>query len=236
MKTILYDYCKASLVRLHASFDATKVLTHGSSLGSIREQLIKDFLVDHLPSAARIVSGQVFDADDRRSSQQDVLITLSNVPRLQFASGVDLVFAEGVIATLEIKSNLSGPTLKHIAKGITSVRSLEPKIWGHSSINVSHSWPGTRILNGVLTYGGTSFSNLKQVLATISVLEQPDFILDLSSGILIKNEGLLMRKHGTDDFLEVHDPAQAFMMFLTFLTEITSTLAGRGIDWRGYWK
>ncbi|WP_311272116.1 MULTISPECIES: DUF6602 domain-containing protein [unclassified Rhizobium] len=236
MKTILYDYCQYSLKRLHASFDATKVLDHGSSLGSIREQLITDFLVDHLPSVSRIVSGQVFDAQDQRSTQQDVIITLSNVPRLPFASGVDLVFAEGVIATLEIKSRLNGPTLKQIGNGISSVRALRPNIWGHTSTNVSHTWPGSRILSGVLTYGGSSLSSLHEVLKTMASDTQPDFVLDLSAGMLIKNEGLLLGKSGVEDFITIDDPARALMMFLTFLTEITSTLAGRGINWRGYWK
>ena len=233
--TILYDYCESSLMRLNASFESTKAMSHRVSMGGIREQLIRDFLVDHLPSVCRIVSGQIFDAQDQRSTQQDVVITLTNVPRMPFASGVDLIFAEGVISTIEVKSNLSARELKQISGGISSVRALKPNSFSHAFIGLGHAWPGDRILSGVLTYKASSLSSLVQVLETLDGSAQPDFVLDLSAGMIVKNEGLLLPKPHGENFIIINNAPQAFMLFLTFLTEITSSLAGRGVDWRKYW-
>jgi hypothetical protein len=234
MATVLRTYCANAIKILGAQFDASSALTHGASLGSVREQAIRDFLEGHLPSLVRIVSGQVFDSSDSRSTQQDVILTLKNVPRLPFANGIDLVYADGVVATIEIKSSLSGPVLKSIGDGIRSVRALKPVIWSTSSLSVSHSWPPARILSAIVTYAGTSLDVLKTVLATMDDTSRPDLILDLSKGLLIQNHGFLVARQNVEDYVMVPNPADGFMYFLTFLTEITGTLGSRGVNWRSY--
>lgn len=234
MGTVLRTYCENALKVLSAQFDTSSALTHGASLGSIREQIIRDFLEHHLPSLVSVVSGQIFDSSDARSTQQDVILTLNSVPRLPFASGIDLVYADGVVAMVEVKSSLSAPVLKHIGDGIRSVRALKRSIWGATSFNVGHSWPAARILSAVVTYAGSSLEALKAVLATMEDSARPDLVLDLSKGLLIHNHGLLCQKQGDDDYLLFTDPAQGFTLFLTFLTEITGTLELRGINWRTY--
>ena len=232
--TVLKNYCAAAIRAMQAQFEASQSITHGASLGAIREQAIRDFLKGHLPSGARVVSGQVFDVDDNRSTQQDVIITVDTVPRLPFASGIDLVFAEGVVATIEIKSQLSGPALKSSGSGLQSVRKLTPRIWGYTASGVSHNWPINRILSAVVSYGGSSLQNLKQVLSTMDDDSQPDLILDLSSGMLVKNSGYIIARSGSEPYVELYDPAEGFMLLLIVLTEITGTIVSRGIDWRAY--
>ncbi|MFK0298597.1 DUF6602 domain-containing protein [Brevundimonas sp. NPDC090276] len=221
---------------MDAQFAVSAAMTHGSSLGMIREQAIRDFLENHLPALVSVVSGQVFDADGTRSSQQDVVLVLKSVPRLPFASGIDLIYADGVVATVEVKSSLSGPVLKSAGEGIKSVRSLVPKIMGTAAIGVSHDWPSTRILSAVVAYGGSSLSTLQTVLETMTTETRPDLVLDLKQGLLVRNEGLLLNVQGSSQaYILINDPAEGFMMFLTFLTEITGTLAHRMVNWRGYW-
>jgi hypothetical protein len=234
MGTVLKTYCANALKVLIAQFDASSALTHGSSLGSIREQAIRDFLESHLPSLVSVVSGQIFDSSDARSTQQDVILTLKSVPRLPFASGIDLVYADGVVATIEVKSSLSGPVLKSIGDGIRSVRALTPAIFGTTSLSVVHMWPPARILSAVVTYAGTSLDALQAVLATMGDSARPDLVLDLSKGLLVQNHGLLVQKQGDTHYLLISDPAEGFMFFLTFLTEITGTMGARGINWRTY--
>jgi hypothetical protein len=235
MATLLKKYCSNALRVLSAQFDASASLTHGTSLGSIREQAIRDFLEGHLPSLVTVVSGQIFDSQDAISSQQDIILVLKSVPRLPFASGIDLVYADGVVATIEVKSSLSGPVLKKIGEGIKSVRTLQPVVWGTSSLGVSHSWPPNRILSVVITYSGTALTALESVLGTMDDITRPDIVLDLSKGLLVRNEGLLLAKQQTGaDYINIPDSAHGFMLFLTFLTEITGTLVSRGINWRAY--
>lgn len=235
MPSILRAYCHSAIQVLDAQFAVSAAMTHGSSLGMIREQAIRDFLENHLPTLVSVVSGQVFDADGTRSTQQDVVIVLKSVPRLPFASGIDLIYADGVVATVEVKSSLSGPVLKSAGEGIKSVRSLVPKIMGTTAIGVSHRWPSTRILSAVVAYGGSSLSTLATVVDAMTPETRPDLVLDLKQGLLIRNEGLLVDNQGSSaSYLVIDGPAEGFMMFLTFLTEITGTLAHRMVDWRAY--
>lgn len=235
MPTTLYNYCMHAIRILNSQFEICRAVTHNTSSGSVREQLIRDFLANHLPNIARIVSGQIFDSNDSRSTQQDVIIILNTVPRLPFASGIDLVYVEGVIGTIEIKTNLSAGNLKQVGSGISSVRALQSAVMATAMMSVTHSWPSARILNGIVTYEGSSFSALTQTAATMSENEKPDYILDLSKGILIRNNGLLLRNDPNyGEYIEISDSAQGFMLFMTFLTEITGTVSARGTNWRAY--
>jgi hypothetical protein len=234
---VLLEYCANVIKTLESQFDACSVLTHGTSLGSVREQLIRDFLVSHLPSIVRIISGQIFDSHDARSTQQDVVLALKTVPRLPFASGIDLIFAEGVVATIEVKSALSAVALKQVGSGIASVRSLKTVVWGTASMGGSHQWPSSKILSGIITFKGSSFQAFDTTLQQMTEDEKPDFILDLSKGVMIRNHGFLipMESDGRQ-YVEINSAASGFMMFLTFLTEITGTISARGVNWRAYCK
>lgn len=54
--------------------------------------------------------------------------------------------------------------------------------------------------------------------------------------MLVRNNAtLLPYAQDVGDYILVPDAGDGFMYFLTFLTEITGTLASRGIDWRSYW-
>ncbi len=234
MATVLKDYCKNALKVFEAQYGTSTVLTHGASLGSVREQIIRDFLQGHLPEMVNIVSGQIFDSRDQRSTQQDAVLVLKSAPRLPFASGIDLIYIEGVVSTIEIKSSLSAPVLKQIGEGIKSVKSLTPSVWGNVAMGKSHSWPADKILSVVVTYNGSSFDALLAVLASMDDAGCPDLVLDLSKGLLIRNHGLLVHKQSQDCYLRFDDPGAGFMKFLTFLSEISSTVGARGVDWRKY--
>jgi hypothetical protein len=202
----------------------------------IREQAIRDFLENHLPALITVVTGQIFDAAGTHSTQQDVVLVLKSVPRLPFASGIDLIYADGVVATIEVKSSLSGPVLKSAGDGIKSVRDLKPQISSTASIGVTHRWPAARIMNAVVAYGGSSLNSLTTVLGSMQEDCLPDLVLDLRQGLLVKNEGLLLPiQPNGPGYIAIEDAAQGFMFFLTFLTEITGTLAHRGVQWRAYW-
>ena len=81
---ILRQYCEYALTVLNSQFQATKVITHTSTTGTIREQLIKDFLKAHLPELVTVLSGQIFDSENNYSKQQDIVLVMKSMPRLPF--------------------------------------------------------------------------------------------------------------------------------------------------------
>ena len=66
---VLQQYCINALAVLNSQYRATQVIQHNASIGSIREQILKDFLTAHLPELVTVVSGQIFDSNDKYSKQ-----------------------------------------------------------------------------------------------------------------------------------------------------------------------
>jgi hypothetical protein len=60
-KKVFHQYCESALAILRSQYDATKVLKHNATSGAAREQIIKDFLSDHLPELISVVSGQIYN-------------------------------------------------------------------------------------------------------------------------------------------------------------------------------
>ena len=157
------------------------------------------------------------------------------MPRLPFASGSDLIFQEGVVATIEIKTTLNNAALSSIGSNIQSVRALLPSIGASSQMGITHSWPHSKVLTTVVTYGGAAIETLVPSLVALDESARPDLVLDLSKGLLVKNHGFLLPIQDDFDYLFVNNPGEVFKFFLTFLTEITGTLSSRGVLWRQYW-
>lgn len=228
-------YCEAAVAVFNSQYAATRVIQHAVTAGQAREQIIRDFLQAHLPELVSVVSGEIVDANNNYSKQQDVVLVLKSIPRLPFASGSDIIFQEGVVATIEIKTNLNGATIASIASNIQSVKNLSSNIGGSASLGISHKWPSHQILTAVLTYSGASFENIDSALKELEETARPDLVLDLEKGLLVKNHGLLLDQVPNARYILVEGAAKGFMFFMTFLTEITSTMSARGVKWRNYW-
>jgi hypothetical protein len=83
------------------------VLRQSSDLGSAREHFVKGILENVLPKSVIVGSGEIVDGLGARSPQQDVIIYRSDFPVIASLAPVNTYLAEGVIATVEVKSDLS---------------------------------------------------------------------------------------------------------------------------------
>lgn len=229
----LVEYCHGAVNALNAQYEMTNVLRHSATAGSARERLIQDFLTAHLPEMTSVVSGMIIDSNDRRSKQQDIVLMLKSMPRLPFASGHDLIFQEGTVATFEIKTEITPSDLKLIGLNIESVNTLEPSTLEGAQLG-DQDWPYARILSVVLTYGGTALDSIERQLIDLPNKGQPDVYLDLTKGILIKNEGLLFRQEGSNPYLRFDDPAAGLARLLALLSKVTGRLVMRGVKWDAY--
>jgi hypothetical protein len=228
------QYCSGAISVLNSQFEASRIIKHNAAAGSIREQIIKDFLRSHLPELVSVISGLIIDVDDNYSKQQDIVLVLKSIPRLQFASSQDLIFQDGVVATIEVKSRLDAATMRSIGENIKSVRDLKSAIATTASMGVVHNWPQNKILTAIVCYDGILFDSIHSTLEELGDDSRPDLILDLSKGLLIRNHGLLTPKNGAQSYILMNGANQGFAFFLTVLTEITGTLSSRGIQWRRY--
>jgi hypothetical protein len=229
----LIEYCRGAVAALNAQYNMTEVLGHAATAGSARERLIQDFLTAHLPEMTSVVSGMIVDSTGQRSKQQDIVLMLKSMPRLAFASGHDLIFQEGTIATFEIKTQISPSVLESIADNIESVKCLKPSTLLGAQLG-DLDWPYSRILSVVLTYGGSNLDVIGKKLSDLSDKGKPDVYLDLTKGILIKNEGLLFPRTGSDEYLCFEDTAIALARLLALLSKVTGRLVMRSVKWEEY--
>lgn len=103
-----------------------EVLQQGSNLGFAREHFVKNILMGLLPNTVIAGSGEIIDGFGNRSGQQDIIIYRSDFPVITSLTPVNTYLVEGVVATIEIKSNLStgAPHLHAAFKNIQRVLSL----------------------------------------------------------------------------------------------------------------
>lgn len=232
---VLHQYCASAIAVLNSQYQASQLVLHGSSVGLIREHILKDFLTTHLPEMVAVVSGQIFDSNNNYSKQQDVVLILKSMPRMPFASGVNLIFQEGVVASIEIKTKLDSTKLREIGANFQSVRALANNVICVGAAGVVGNWPAEKILTAIISYEGMTLASIQDTLESFEESARPDLVLDLSKGLLVRNHGLLCEEKPGHVYLTVDDPAAGFKHFLTFLTQVTGKVLARGVDWTRYW-
>lgn len=184
---------------------------------------------------ASVVSGVIVDAKGSRSKQQDIVLMLKSMPRLRFASGHDLIFQEGAIATFEIKTSIRGRrTIIDIGENIRSVRRLSPTSLAGTRMG-DLSWGHARILTAVLTYDGARMSAIEGWLNSIPDSDKPDLYLDFSKGMIVKNEQVFEPLAETDhQYFVIEDASLGLARFLTILAQIAGAVQTREVKWKQY--
>jgi hypothetical protein len=89
------------------------LLSHSTSVGSAREFFVRRFLKSFLPDFVHVGTGQIISKQPNpqgktRSKQVDVVVFDSRFSYLKSPSGSNLYPVEGTIATIEVKSELTG--------------------------------------------------------------------------------------------------------------------------------
>jgi hypothetical protein len=157
------------------------------------------------------------------------------MPRLPFASGHDLIFREGAIATFEIKTNIFPSGLDSIGENIESVRLLDPgPSDGVTEMGDLTNWPWNRVLSVVVTYEGAVLPAIATKLEAMVEAKRPDIYVDLPQGIMLKNDGLILPPQGTDPYMTVADPAIGLARLLAILSKFTGRIMTRGVKWESY--
>jgi hypothetical protein len=118
-----------------------------------REAFIQTFLKQHLSETVAIGTGEVIDCNstvDQGRNQHDVVIYKRNYPRLCFGGSIHAFLVESVIATIEVKSELTKAGLRQAIEAARAVKSLQSKEVTH--LESGHQQPA--IPNYVVAYEG----------------------------------------------------------------------------------
>ena len=99
-----------------------ETLNQSSDLGFAREHFVKNVLASFLPKSIIVGSGEIIDGNGKRSGQQDVIIYRADFPVITSMTPVNTYLAEGVIASIEVKSNLSTGTPNGLLSAFRNVQ------------------------------------------------------------------------------------------------------------------
>ncbi|MCW3130790.1 MAG: hypothetical protein N2V75_11935 [Methanophagales archaeon] len=222
-------------------FNTSKIIKHPGTVGTERELFIKEFLQSHLPDNLRITSGIIFDSKGNSSKQQDLVLYRAKFPKIGM-SKTDLLFVEGVLATIEVKSNLTESNIGTVLENILSVKKLQRSTIGASGIGVTHNFPLTKILSVVFSYNGSELNQIKDEIGEIwinnwdeDIDKLPDMVIVLNRGILIRNSGeLLPKEEKSIIYLEEGDKSKCLKLLFLKLTEIAGTFSNVMVNWNDY--
>lgn len=135
-----------------------EVLHQSTDLGYAREHFVKEVLLNFLPKSVVIGSGEIVDGDGRRSGQQDIIVYRADFPVITSLTPVNVFLAEGVIATIEVKSDLSTgePSLFTAFNNVQKVLSLvkAAEIISGSDVEVKNLQEMTSIKTYIVGYAG----------------------------------------------------------------------------------
>lgn len=115
----------AAARRMRADFDESGFIEHRGAKGSVREEVLLDFLKKYLPDNVRAAgSAEIISTDGQRSGQMDVVIYDPGAPSLFDRGNHRILPAECVYAVIEVKSKLDAAQLKLSAENIARVKRM----------------------------------------------------------------------------------------------------------------
>jgi hypothetical protein len=113
---------------LQADFQRTAQIGHNGGKGGTREDSVRTFLRDYLPTRYAIGQGEILHWSNQRSRQCDaVIFDGSRCPRLLIDPAHSVFPLESVYGVLEVKSDLSASELEKSFENSRSVKGLVPK-------------------------------------------------------------------------------------------------------------
>ena len=126
MNTLYRNVFSARVANALRAAKAVAPLEHSGVKGAIREVLIADLFRPLLPADVGIATGVVISSyDDLQSAQQDIVIFNRRIlPPVLFEHGPAIVPAESVLATIEVKSQLTATELRSAHSNASSLREL----------------------------------------------------------------------------------------------------------------
>jgi hypothetical protein len=119
-----------------------KLVPHPGELGTGREEVIRDFLRQHLPKRFGVSTGFVFDAHGKVSHQIDVIIyDAYSCPAFEAVGGKMFFPCESVVAVGEVKSQLT--STKKVSEAFDNLRSVKEldRSAGSQNISIRDSHP-----------------------------------------------------------------------------------------------
>lgn len=243
--------------KLLAEFDMQKHAGHNLHKGNPREWFISQFLENHLPQRISIGTGEIIDANSKQGesrNQNDIVLYLDNFPKLNFGGITDCFLAESVVATVEVKSNLTEVEFEKAVKSAYNTKKL--------SLNKANEYVfggvSSSIRSFIIAYDGpVNHSTLanwvekvyKKLNIPLNALpNSPERVLQSASaidGVFILNKGYVLFDNHTISLMPetarnrcswTGCSEDVLLMFFLLLTNLSSSVSIFNVDITKYLK
>ena len=110
---------------MRAEFDRSAHIPHSTGMGSMREEIVRRFLREYLPSRYAVGQGQIIVATNHTSKQMDVVIfDHANCPRLLVNPEHSIFPLESVYGVVSVKSILNSSELAEAFENVVTAKRL----------------------------------------------------------------------------------------------------------------
>jgi uncharacterized protein DUF6602 len=130
---------------------------HNLHKGSPREEFVRTFLRDHIGENLGIGTGEIINCHSETGqprNQQDIIIYRLEYPKLYFGGGIDAFLAESVVATIEVKSELTQEKLEEAIVVANRTKALQRFLLANPANPFQGIYRAPSILSYVVAYGG----------------------------------------------------------------------------------
>lgn len=143
-RELLRNWFDAIEMQLAAEAARAGIFKHSTIVGGTREEVVRKVLRDVLPAQVEVGSGRVVGADCLPSKQIDIVIFDGRFPVLRM--GRDALYpVEGVIASIEVKSELNEHELRTALANAHSVMRIQTSFIKEDA----DAWLLNRVASGV---------------------------------------------------------------------------------------
>lgn len=196
---------------LNAEFSRSSSIKHAGEKGRNREFFINHFLKKAFPQKFVIETGEIIDSLQNTSQQCDIIIYDEEMPTFDFGASKSFL-SGGVLAHIEVKSNLTNKDLNDVILKTNSVKNLERDI----DQSMSFGDPPSKIFSCCFAYEGMEKETFKDKINKIYSL-QDSYASNETIDIICVLNKYIMHKH-FDPFtnklrLEFLDSKEDSLMF-----------------------
>jgi len=122
LKKLLNIHLEHTLSVLKKQSEALNIAKHSKTIGDAREAIISNFLKKNLPSFVDYHDGELFDSENKRSGQIDIILHPITSPKINLVDGVNMFPIETVLAGIEVKSKLTTGKTGSFFKALNSCK------------------------------------------------------------------------------------------------------------------
>lgn len=164
----LHDYYAEVAASLAVKASAAAIYPNSTDIGQAREQIYRQFLQSHLPTACNVLlGGFVFNQQGQESRQIDIIVTVDACPQFNLCNhdghGKSFTCIDGTLAVVCVKSTLEA---KELRESLENVASLPQHKTNYASVSMGYvapdycDWPYKVVFAG----RGMSAESVKEVM------------------------------------------------------------------------